>query len=939
MVRLTDTVVISRGFMNPRQAPGQAPPAGTFPAKVLLVRFDQAWQSGTAPSIPAFLALLTPTEARARRQCLEELVMIDLEYRWRQQAPQQRWRLEDYARTLPELGRPDAFSRELIGAEYRARRRWGDRPGHAEYLARFPTQASGLRATLAQVDAELAREFGPSVKAPEAQGKPAPPAGLPSSALITARPPAKVVAPASAAALVDILAQQPLLGRAQLEEVTQTLKLHFPEPRTLAGELLKRGWLTAYQVNQLLQGRGPGLVLGSYVLLERLGEGGIGQVFKARHAHMDRVVALKLMRPELVADAELVGRFTREIKVIARLDHPHIVRAYDAGPIGAAFFLAMEFVPGTDLSQLVKKQGPLPVVQACDYIHQAALGLQYAHEQGMVHRDIKPSNLLVTEKAEAGPARLVKVADLGLARLCRPDKAEAVGTGDKTEALTSPAAVMVMGTIDYMAPEQAVDFHGADIRADIYSLGCTFYYLLTGQPAYSGTTAQKMLKHQQGALPDIRQARPEVPATVADVLTRMLAKRPEDRYQTPGEVAAALAPLAGSTTPAVLASGRRFAAELLALGRQLGQFGLASWQALGRRAKIGVGVSLLLMFALLSGWWLISSTTPRSPLDQLELPAEQRSPGAPKELVSVLQVPPGPQRVAFSADGKLVACYRENTINLWDVRQKREWSVPGLEKTRVWGLAISPDSHTMFCTTENHNMQVWDLRDREPRKANVIGDNARPSLLAFSPDGKWLAGVSPNVGGGPSGLIYFARDDNNFQVRAKKPIEMVPKETSGVASLALAPDGKTLAVGLGEGDIYVWDPYWDPNTSLTVVRGRKDVPKDSTPLTSLDYSPDGKYLLSTDNQGSLIWDITQRNVRSPLKHEVPAISRFSKDGKHVLVWSTTTTALTAYDAKTGKKLNEWRSWPGKPAAWADDGRHVATSDGNGKVYILRIPGY
>src|SRR5262249_51548490 len=158
---------------------------------------------------------------------------------------------------------------------------------------------------------------------------------------------------------------------------------------------------------------------GSYLIVERLGEGGAGQVFKARHLKMDRVVALKVIRKELLADAEVVGRFYREIQILSQLDHPNVVRAYDAGPAGPTHFLAMEFVEGTDLGKLVKKGGPLPVQQACEYIRQAALGLQHAHERGLVHRDIKPHNLIMSVRDA-----LIKVADLGLARLPRTMNAE-----------------------------------------------------------------------------------------------------------------------------------------------------------------------------------------------------------------------------------------------------------------------------------------------------------------------------------------------------------------------------------------------------------------------------------------------------------------------------------------------------------------------------------
>jgi hypothetical protein len=211
----------------------------------------------------------------------------------------------------------------------------------------------------------------------------------------------------------------------------------------------------------------------------------------------------------------------------------------------------MEFVEGTDLGKLVKQGGPLPVMQSCAYIRQAALGLQHAHERGLVHRDIKPHNLIMSVRDG-----LIKVADLGLARLPRAmnEEATAVLTGVATTTGTlTPENAAMIGTLDYLAPEQALDFHKADIRSDIYSLGCTFYYLLTGQsPVAGGTLAEKLLRHQQAEPPPVDQFRNDIPAGLAGVLGKMLAKRPEDRYQTPAEVAAALVPLlniAGESLP------------------------------------------------------------------------------------------------------------------------------------------------------------------------------------------------------------------------------------------------------------------------------------------------------------------------------------------------------------------------------------------------------
>ncbi|MBL8795918.1 MAG: serine/threonine protein kinase [Planctomycetia bacterium] len=325
----------------------------------------------------------------------------------------------------------------------------------------------------------------------------------------------------------------------------------FNDPRAFAQHLLKRNWLTPYQVNQLFQGQANGLVLGQYRLLERIGEGGMGQVFRARHQAMGRIVALKVIRRERLDNEKAVQRFFREIRAAARLTHPNIVQAFDADSVSGTHFLAMEYVDGIDLSRLVKQRGPLPLAEACEYIRQSALGLQHAHELGMVHRDIKPGNLLVPRDASTNgayastPAQrgkrtghpnakpVVKILDLGLARVSFHDDA------DHGFSLSQDGTVM--GTPDYMSPEQAKNSHQVDWRADIYSLGCTFYYMLAGQvPFPGGSNIEKLVRHQMDQPKPIEQLRPDVPPKVRAILQKMLAKRPDERYQTAGEVAAAL---------------------------------------------------------------------------------------------------------------------------------------------------------------------------------------------------------------------------------------------------------------------------------------------------------------------------------------------------------------------------------------------------------------
>ncbi len=276
----------------------------------------------------------------------------------------------------------------------------------------------------------------------------------------------------------------------------------------------------------------PPFALGQYQVESKIGQGGMGMVFRARHTRLKKPVAIKILPPDYTADAHAVARFQREMEAIGLLDHPNIVRATDAGEVSGIHFLVMDLVEGVDLSRLVRLQRELPVPEACELVRQAALGLECAHEHGLVHRDIKPSNLLLSTKGE------VKILDLGLALLTR--------SGQQSTALTGSGTVM--GTADYMAPEQWEASHVVDIRADLYSLGCTLYTLLMGRPPFGGSkyksAPQKMTAHLKEPVKSVRGQRPGVPEPVEQLLMRMTAKDPVDRPATPAEVAEILRPFA-----------------------------------------------------------------------------------------------------------------------------------------------------------------------------------------------------------------------------------------------------------------------------------------------------------------------------------------------------------------------------------------------------------
>ncbi|MCE9608347.1 MAG: serine/threonine protein kinase, partial [Planctomycetia bacterium] len=267
--------------------------------------------------------------------------------------------------------------------------------------------------------------------------------------------------------------------------------------------------LTDFQAAEILAGRGARLIMGEYSLLSEIGAGGMGSVYKAQHRRMKRVVALKVMSGAAMRDEAAVKRFQREVQAAARLEHPNIVTAYDSGEAGNVKYLVMQFVDGGDLSDLVKKNGPCSVEQAVDYVLQAAKGLAFAHAEGVIHRDIKPANLLVDKKGT------VKILDMGLARIENSD-----------DGLT--ATEQVMGTVDYMSPEQAANTKGVDGRADIYSLGCTLWFLLTGKKVYEADTMiGRLMAHRDGELPSLVKTLDDAPWSLEQAFHKMIAKRPQ----------------------------------------------------------------------------------------------------------------------------------------------------------------------------------------------------------------------------------------------------------------------------------------------------------------------------------------------------------------------------------------------------------------------------
>jgi serine/threonine protein kinase len=330
--------------------------------------------------------------------------------------------------------------------------------------------------------------------------------------------------------IVELIEKSKLVDARALEDRLESIRSEhggeLPEdPVEFCKAFETTGLLTRWQSEKLMQGKYKGFFLGKHKLLGHIGTGGMSAVYLAEHTVMRHRRAIKVLPKSKLGKSSYLERFRREAKAIASLNHPNVVRAYDIDNDRDTHYLVMEYVEGPDLQVLVKKHGPLPYAIAADYISQAALGLQHAHDLGLIHRDVKPANLLVDSHG------VVKVLDMGLALF----------TADTDASITMEYNDKVLGTADYLAPEQALNSHNVDSRADIYGLGCTLYFLLTGHPPFpDGSIASRIAKHQQVMPKDIRKERPDCPGELEGICVKMIQKDPRFRYTSCQQVSEVL---------------------------------------------------------------------------------------------------------------------------------------------------------------------------------------------------------------------------------------------------------------------------------------------------------------------------------------------------------------------------------------------------------------
>ncbi len=452
--------------------------------------------------------------------------------------------------------------------------------------------------------------------------------------------------------------------------------------------------------------------LAGYEVLEELGRGGMGIVYKARRRDNGELVALKVIRKERLGGTDLMPRFKREVLASSRLTHPNLVQVYDADLAGEQPFLAVEYVPGFTLQSLVEGQGPLPVAAACDFIRQTALALKHADEQRLVHRDIKPGNIMVLAPngLPLPPRPVVKVLDMGVARLFQSHENEAPLT-----TLTRDGSVI--GTPDYIAPEQLENPRAVDVRADLYSLGCVFYFLLTGQvPFPGGSLVQKLDRQRWHVAPSVSQLRPELPSGVAAVVRKLMAKHPDDRYQTPAELIVVLEELLrkgdlpgtahlATLTPTLSLTGHKGAVTALAWAGPLlvsggGDRTIRVWDAGGKEVRrCGEGKLEVVCLAAAGGLVLAGQG--------VTVRGYHAATG--KETVRLVGHGDAVRCVALSADGKrALSGGDDRSVRLWDADRGTILARFTKHTAGVTATALSPDGRLAVSGGRDQTLRLWE---------------------------------------------------------------------------------------------------------------------------------------------------------------------------------------------------------------------------------------
>jgi serine/threonine protein kinase len=691
-----------------------------------------------------------------------------------------------------------------------------------------------------------------------------------------------------------------------VKELSKRLAADWIEPAALVRELLDRGLLSFAKIQELFQGLGKTLVIGPYLVLKNLGQGRSSQVVQVLDQLQNMTMALRIFSPQrLSPGSERFQQFLKDVQAAAQVTHANFVSLHQLDHLGGSYYAVQDYVEGTFLSKMVEESGPLRMDLSCNYIRQAASGLQFLHERGIVHRDIKPGHLIVTRSAiqayppspgksgtiplkgisgyhslptgSSGGSRpdlssaglmvphtaVVKILDLGLARL--------------TEGLEGG----VIGTPDYIAPEQARKSLQVDIRADLYSLGCTCYFLLTGRPPFpDGTVTKKLLMHQMEQPRPMEELRSGLSTELAAIVRKLMAKKPEERFQTPAELLQALATVTYKTSTASTVPVRA-SEKPKPIGPSSEPPSLPATIPLSELPK-SVSQQKADEIATLRGHrgWVtaVAFSSDRELLASGGLEGGVRlwkfSSSTPEEL----SIPHGHQggvnALAFSADNQLLASAStipEGLVWLWDVKSHRpakKATIP-VPKICVETLVFSPKSELLAIACDKAIL-LWHVAGQSPRENSVL-ENAAGTVktVAFSADSQLLAS------GHLDGTIRLWQT----ALAAAKTSIPIEGHRAAVLRVAFAPDGQALASVSQDQTVKVWDLSGPKPKERIALQGLTSL------VRAIVFPPDGQTLLAAGDKGhAVLWDLTTGGklrewslpVKSMVASAVPTI-----DGRYI----------------------------------------------------------
>jgi tRNA A-37 threonylcarbamoyl transferase component Bud32 len=539
-------------------------------------------------------------------------------------------------------------------------------------------------------------------------------------------------------------------------------------------------------------------------ILGELGRGGMGIVYKARDLARGRLVAVKVIRKDRLQHAEAVGRFRREAQAAARVAHPNVVRVYESDQAGDHHFLVMEYVDGVTLQRVLEGEVLPPVARVCDWMRQVAQGLAHIAEQGLVHRDIKPANLMLTKAHGLQPAglppELIKILDLGVAKLYQL----ADSPVESLTTLTHDGAVI--GTADFIAPEQLENPRGADIRADLYSLGCTFYALLTGQvPFPGGTLIQKLDRQRYTTPPAVDQLRPDVPAAVVNVVRKLMAKKPTDRYASPAEVVTALEQLArsGHVSAPARPAPRREARRLTGHREAVWAVALSPG---GHRVLAGGKDRTVRLWDLGTGRELRTFPEQAQEVRAVAFaPDGRRALSASGAGLRLWDAETGEElarwsghndavkAVAFTPDGtRVVSGGDDRTVRVWDVQSGRELQRFARHSGGVTGVAVSPDGAAVLSSGRDQTLWLWSLRNGQEIRRFAVPRGLVLSV-AFSPDG------TQAVSG------HFDTLARLWEVDSGRELRRLQGHRQMVSAVAFTPSGGRVLSASQDQTLRLWD--------------------------------------------------------------------------------------------------------------------------------------